>query len=153
MQRVKSFTDVVLFWRSPQNIAWLARSPEIDAEPFASIDEIEPASGEQADQLRSCYRLLCRHLSNRALRSSQASLQQASLQDEEDPDMALRAHRHTIVEMLARDPSLIEQCNDLFHDAYTAERRKLAAETNIAIAVAKFPPLPSFYADDADAPP
>jgi hypothetical protein len=146
MQRVKSFTDVVLFWRSPQNIAWFAQSPQIDAEPFASIDEIEPANGEQADQLRSCYRLLCRHLSNRALRSSQESLQ-----DEEDPDMALHAHRHTIVEMLARDPSLIEQCNDLFHDAYTAERRKLAAETNIAIAVAKFPPLPSFYADDADA--
>ena len=73
-------------------------------------------------------------------------------EEEEDLDIALRAHQHTIVEMLARDPSLIERRGELFHDAYTAERRKLAAETNIAIAIAKFPPLPPFYADDADAP-
>ncbi len=66
----------------------------------------------------------------------------------EDPGIVQQ--REVIAQLLATNPSLTCLREDLFGQAYEDERRRLAAETNIAIANAKFPNVPPFSVDEAE---
>jgi hypothetical protein len=93
--------------------------------------------------LRFCYSKLCRDLLNRELHPSYTGA---------DGDAVVAQEREIIAQLLAEHPDLHRLREHLFAQAYEDERRKLAAETNIAIANAKFPHQQPFSVDEAESP-
>ncbi|MHB8884727.1 MAG: DUF29 domain-containing protein [Methylovirgula sp.] len=112
---------------------------EVDAIGLA--EELESMARNQIHLLRSCYRQLCRNLLNWMPHQSYTGTIE---------DIAITQQREIIAQLLSASPSLNRLREDLFGQAYEDERRKLTAETNLAIAIAKFPHAPPFSVDDAE---
>jgi hypothetical protein len=114
------------------------RERSVNELDVASLAEgLEGIAREQIYALRASYRKLFCDLLNR----------------DQNPELELEIaqQREFIADLLASSPCLYRIRLELFSQAYDDERRKLAAETNIAIANAKFPAEPPFSIDELEA--